>query len=78
MKEKTIIELSAQASMTCGQTLDQVLRLGAQQLLQQAIQNEVKEYLQAHTEEVDESGRRLVVGNGRLPERSIMTPGWAR
>jgi hypothetical protein len=41
MKEKTIIELSGQASMTCGQTLDQLLRLGAQQMLQQAIQNEV-------------------------------------
>jgi len=74
MKEKTIIELSAQASMPCRQTLDQVLRLGAQQMLQQAIQNEVKEYLQAHAEELDEHGRRLVVGNGRLPERSIMTP----
>lgn len=74
MKEKTIIELPAQATMNCKADLEQLLRLGAQQMLEQAIKNEVAEYLQAHAAERDEHGRRLVVGNGRMPERSIMSP----
>jgi transposase-like protein len=41
--------------------------------LQQAIQNEVAEYLAKHGELRDERGRRLVVGNGSLPERELVT-----
>jgi transposase-like protein len=77
VKENTIIGLNTQASMTCKGALDELLRSGAQQMLQQAIQNEVAEYLQAHTEHRDQDHRRLVVGNGRLPERSLLTPAGA-
>ena len=42
----------------CG-LLDQVVRRGAQQMLQQAIEAEVQEFLQQH------DGRRDVHGNGR-------------
>jgi len=53
--------------------LSQILRQGAQKMLQAAIQNEVDGYLQERSGIVDESGRRLVVRNGSLPERDVIT-----
>jgi transposase-like protein len=74
MKEKNIIELSAQAPIGGKSALDETLRSGAQQMLQRAIANEVAEYLKSNVHHVDESGHRLVVANGRMPERKLMTP----
>lgn len=54
--------------------LDEILRQGAQQLLGAAIQNEVREYIQAHAGVRDEKGHRLVVRNGHLPARELQTP----
>jgi len=53
--------------------LTEVLHHGAQKMLAEAIRNEVDEYLGAHAEARDEAGHRLVVGNGFLPTRSILT-----
>lgn len=53
--------------------LSQILRDGAQRMLQLAIQQEVEDYLQARSALVDESGRKLVVRNGFLPEREVVT-----
>ena len=53
--------------------LTELLRQGARQMLAAAIDNEVAEYVAAHAGERDADGRRLVVRNGRLPERSIQT-----
>src|SRR5262245_29059487 len=53
--------------------LTDVLRAGAQQLLAQAIRAEVDAYLDARCELRDEAGRRQVVRNGYLPERTITT-----
>lgn len=61
------------ASQVCQSVLEQVLRQGAQSMLQAAIEIEVQSYLDAHKGLVDESGRRLVVGNGSLPGRRIQT-----
>jgi transposase-like protein len=74
MKEQTIIELSAQAPIQGKSVLDETLRLGAQQMLQKAIAHEVAEYLEANEHHVDEKGHRLVVGNGQMPSRKLMTP----
>lgn len=74
MKEKTIIELSAQVPINAQSALDEVLRLGAQQMLQKAIAYEVTDYLERHAAHVDERGHRQVVGNGRMPERELITP----
>jgi len=49
--------------------LDAYVREGARKLLQAALECEVEEY----AVKVDEHGRRLVVRNGYLPARSIMT-----
>ena len=55
--------------------LTEVLRTGAQQMLKEAIEREVADYIDDRKDIVDESGRRLVIRNGHLPEREIMT-GW--
>jgi transposase-like protein len=53
--------------------LDQLVRRGAQQLLQQAIETEVQDFLQQHQDRRDEHGNRLVVGNGHKKSRHIVT-----
>ena len=53
--------------------LDEALREGARQMLLQAIETEVGEYVEAHQHEVDEQGRRRVVRNGYARERTVVT-----
>ena len=53
--------------------LDQIVREGAQSMLQAAIEAEVQEYVDRHVAKVDRNGNRLVVRNGRLPSRKVMT-----
>ncbi len=54
--------------------LTEVLRSGARELLAQAVEAEVAEWIDFHAGVTDASGRRQVVRNGYLPERSITTP----
>jgi putative transposase len=53
--------------------LDVVVRRGAQQLLQQAIEAEVQEFLEKHQDRRDADGKRLVVRNGHQPARKLVT-----
>lgn len=53
--------------------LEEILRDGARRLLQEAIENEVREYIEQCRQITDEEGKRLVVRNGRLPQREIVT-----
>ena len=53
--------------------LDQVVRQGAQQMLQKAVAAEVQFFLQEHQDRRDDQGKRLVVGNGYKPARRIVT-----
>jgi putative transposase len=53
--------------------LTEILRCGAQRMLATAIENEVGEYLAAHREQLGERGHRLVVRNGHMPTRTILT-----
>lgn len=53
--------------------LTEVLRKGARELLAQAINQEVREWIEKRVGVVDENGRRQVVRNGHLPERTIQT-----
>lgn len=50
-----------------------VLKQGAQQLLQQAIEAEVQELLSLHCSLKTQDGKQAVVRNGHLPERTIQT-----
>lgn len=54
-------------------TLQEVLRLGAQRMLTQAIEAEVAEWIGQHQEITDERGRRQIVRNGYLPARKLVT-----
>lgn len=53
--------------------IEKVLREGAQRMLIQAIENEVDEFIEKHSQKIDDTGRRIVVRNGHSPEREIVT-----
>jgi len=53
--------------------LTDLLRRGAQQLLAQAVEAEVADWIERHRDCRDEQGRRQVVRNGHLPARTITT-----
>ena len=52
-------------------SLDELIRRGAQRMLQVALQAEVDEYICRHSQERDENGHALVVRNGCTRERTI-------
>src|SRR6476646_2994064 len=56
-----------------GVVLDDVLREGARAMLQHAIEREVAQYVQAHAQCLDDRGHRLVVRNGHLPARKVLS-----
>ena len=53
--------------------LDEIVRAGARAMLAAALEAEVDAYIEAHADERDEEGRRLVVRNGHAEARSITT-----
>lgn len=53
--------------------LEKLLREGARQMLQQAIEMEVAEYVDTHKSLLGEDGKRVVVRNGHGRERVILT-----
>jgi transposase-like protein len=56
-----------------GSLLDELVRGGARQMLAAALLAEVASYIDAHREELDEHGRRLVVRNGHHEPREVTT-----
>jgi putative transposase len=73
MEEKNVISLEKQVEVSGRSMLDELLRNGAQRMLQTAIEQEVRTYVEQHQTSVCADGRRLVVRNGHLPERAIQT-----
>lgn len=73
MNKDKVVELSARAEMEGKSYLEQLLRQGAQKLLQAAVENEVSEYLHGFQSQRDEAGHQVVVRNGHLPERELVT-----
>jgi len=53
--------------------LDQLVHEGARQMLQAAVDAEVEAFVAQHGTRRDDQGRRLVVRNGHLPAREILT-----
>ena len=53
--------------------LTETIRQGAQTLLSTAIELEVKQFIEKYAHVKDDEGRRLVVKNGFLPERTVQT-----
>ncbi|MDP6409371.1 MAG: IS256 family transposase [Planctomycetota bacterium] len=58
---------------TSQDVLTQLARQGAQKMLAVALEDEVARYVDHQSDERDDAGRRLVVRNGRSPEREIQT-----
>lgn len=65
--------MTTQSEATFDNILEDLLRKGAQKLLQQAIEAEVSEYIQRHQESRNAVGHRKVTRNGHLPERDLLT-----
>lgn len=53
--------------------LSDLIRRGAQQIIAQAVEAELQAFLERYQDRRDEQGRREVVRNGYLPERTITT-----
>ena len=56
-----------------GDALTEVLRRGARDLLKQAVEAELRAFLDDHAEHTLDDGRRAVVRNGYQPERRVQT-----
>ena len=52
--------------------LDEIARQGARKMLGCALEAEVRDYLEAASDERDEKGRALVVRNGHAREREVL------
>lgn len=71
---ETEYEANAQApSGVGGSLLDELARDGARQMLAAALRAEVAAYVEAHADELDEDGHRLVVRNGFHEPREVAT-----
>jgi putative transposase len=71
--QKDLIFREKNPSEQFNSVLEQTLREGARRLLQQAIENEVQEFLDSFADMRTDNGRRSVIRNGHLPERFVQT-----
>jgi transposase-like protein len=71
MSNDTIVEL--RKPQEARDALTELLRSGAQRLIAEAVEAELAEFLADYQGRRDSQGRRAVVRNGYLPERSIQT-----
>src|SRR3954453_179761 len=67
----TVVQEGSVANETGGSLLDEIVRDGARQMLAAALRAEVAAYVDAHADQVDERGRRLVVRNGHHEPRRV-------
>src|ERR1700761_5124906 len=72
VEESTTLPISGPMPGT-QDALTDILRDGARRLLAEAVEAEVAAWIDAHAHHKDEAGRRQVVRNGHLPERTIQT-----
>ncbi len=71
MNKNNVVELSGRVGSS--DPLTELLRQGARDLIQQAVEAELAEYLQGFQGRRLEDGRAAVVRNGHHPERDIQT-----
>jgi len=71
---KVVDEAVEYSGNTVGRSLlDEIVREGARAMLAAALQAEVAAYVEAHADQIDADGRRLVVRNGSHAEREVLT-----
>ena len=73
MQKTTSGSPTDQSAKEVRSALEEVLREGARVMLQTAVENELAEYVGRHVHVLDPDGKRLVVRNGHLPERDLVT-----
>lgn len=71
MEKNNVVELEGRAENT--DPLTELLRTGARQLIQQAVEAELQDLLSTHEDRRLPDGKAGVVRNGHLPEREIQT-----
>ena len=72
MKKDTVVSLK-KPEVVVEDPLMNILKMGAQRLLQMALEAEVNEFVGRFEAILDSSGKRAVTRNGHLPERTIQT-----
>lgn len=72
MKKDNVVQLEGRESIAVD-PVAQLLRTGAQQLLQVAIEAELQEFMSQFQERLLDDGRVAVVRNGHQPERELQT-----
>jgi transposase-like protein len=70
---KSTIEPQLEATPETLKTLEDYVREGARKLLQAALEQEVQEHLSRHQDRLDSGGKHVVVRNGTMPERTVLT-----
>jgi len=68
-----VVHDEAEPNEASGSVLDEIVREAARQMLAVVLQAEVSAYINAHAEEVNENGHRLVVRNGHHNKREVIT-----
>ena len=71
MSQSNVVELSDRVRGT--DPLTELIRSGARQLIQQAVEAELQTLLAQYADHKSEDGKAAVVRNGYLPEREIQT-----
>ena len=71
MRKNTVVEFRGRESGA--DPLTELLRVGARQLIHQAVEAELEELLEAHCDRHTAEGKAGVVRNGYLPERELQT-----
>ena len=71
MQKDNVISINA-PEVRCD-PLTELLRTGARQLIEQAVEAELAELLNEYADQRDKAGRAGVVRNGYQPEREILT-----
>lgn len=74
MTADNVVQLPSPAPVVVTRSvIDEIAREGARRLLAEALEAEVEELVEQHRQVVDLRGRRVVVRNGHLPERDLVT-----
>src|SRR5690606_2832816 len=71
MNKSTVVSLTGREPRA--DPLTELLRQGARQLIQQAVEAELGEFLKGFQDRLLDNGRAAVVRNGYQPEREIQT-----
>jgi transposase-like protein len=73
-KKITMESLESPEKSLLASGLDEIIRDGARRILVAALESEVDVFVRHYESLRDENGRKLIVRNGYMPEREIVTP----